>query len=53
MDGSNFEKLCTDLMSRSGYPDIIPVGGMHDRGRDAEVIRYTSGGEKQVIFISI
>lgn len=49
MDGSNFEKLCTDLMSRSGYPDIIPVGGMHDRGRDAQAIRYTSSGEKQVI----
>lgn len=44
MDGASFAKLCTDLMYRLGYPDIIPVGGMHDRGRDAQAIRYTDSG---------
>jgi len=33
---TTFERLCTDLMSREGFTDIIPVGGTHDRGRDAE-----------------
>lgn len=31
-----FERLCIDLLYRNGYKFIIPVGGMHDRGRDAE-----------------
>ncbi len=31
-----FERLCVDLLFRNGYTSIIPVGGMHDRGRDAE-----------------
>ena len=36
-DGASFERLCTELMFREGYKDIIPVGGSHDRGRDAEL----------------
>lgn len=48
MDGSRFERLCTDLLSREGYKDIVPIGGTHDRGRDAEIhslkgIKYTGG----------
>jgi tetratricopeptide (TPR) repeat protein len=48
MDGSRFERLCTDLLSREGYRDILPIGGTHDRGRDAEIrplkgIRDTGG----------
>lgn len=35
-DPTTFERLCTDLMFREGYTDIIPVGGTNDRGRDAE-----------------
>lgn len=31
-----FERLCVDLLFRNGYANIIPVGGVHDRGRDAE-----------------
>ena len=39
-DGDSFERLCTDLMFRVGYKDIVPVGGSHDRGRDAEIRPY-------------
>lgn len=41
-DGTTFERLCVDLLSREGYPHIVPIGGVHDRGRDAE-IRELSG----------
>ena len=34
-----FERLCVDLLFRNGYTSIVPVGGMHDRGRDAESFR--------------
>lgn len=37
LDPRHFERLCTDLLSREGYPQIVPVGGVHDRGRDAEL----------------
>jgi tetratricopeptide (TPR) repeat protein len=37
MDGTRFERLCTDLLVREGYKDIVPIGGNHDRGRDAEL----------------
>ena len=48
MDGSRFERLCTDLLFREGFKDIIPIGGTHDGGRDAEIrrckgIRSTGG----------
>jgi hypothetical protein len=48
IDDRSFERLCTDLLFRNGYPDIIPYGGSHDRGRDAEVNRHkrmSSSGE--------
>lgn len=35
-DATGFERLCTDLLYRTGYSDIVPVGGQKDRGRDAE-----------------
>lgn len=34
-DYRQFERLCTDVMNQSGYPDIEPLGGSNDRGRDA------------------
>lgn len=40
MDGGRFERLCTDLLAREGYKDIVPIGGTYDRGRDAEVRRW-------------
>jgi hypothetical protein len=38
-----FERLCVDLLSLEGYPKIIPVGGVHDRGRDSELIDESTG----------
>ena len=35
-DSDRFERLCTDLLYRTGYHDIVPVGRKKDRGRDAE-----------------
>ena len=35
-DSGTFERLCADLLYRTGYRDIVPVGRMKDRGRDAE-----------------
>ncbi len=34
-DYEQFERLCDDLMSREGFPDIEPLGGTKDKGRDA------------------
>ncbi len=34
-DYRQFERLCSDVMAGSGYPDIEPIGGTGDRGRDA------------------
>ncbi|WP_140853521.1 tetratricopeptide repeat protein [Myxococcus xanthus] len=47
MDGTRFERLCTDLLAREGYSNIVPIGGSHDHGRDAELRRWegvTSAG---------
>lgn len=35
-----FERLCTDLMFRNGYTNIVPFGKTKDRGRDAQVSIY-------------
>jgi hypothetical protein len=34
-DYRQFERLCTDIMSQSGFPDIELLGGSNDGGRDA------------------
>lgn len=34
-DYEEFERLCDDLLSVSGYPEIEPLGGFKDKGRDA------------------
>ncbi len=39
-DPFRFERLCTDLMFRKGYKDIIPFGKTRDRGRDAQMSLY-------------
>jgi tetratricopeptide (TPR) repeat protein len=36
MNPKAFERLCVDILFRNGYSNIVPVGGVHDRGRDAE-----------------
>ena len=38
-DPKKFERLCVDLLFRNGYRNIVPIGGVHDRGRDAEARR--------------
>jgi tetratricopeptide (TPR) repeat protein len=40
MDDFEFERLCTDILGRDGYSDIVPVGGPRDGGRDAEIRTY-------------
>ncbi len=45
LDGKTFERLCTDLMYREGYKDIIPVGGNYDNGRDAEIRKLKGQNE--------
>ena len=35
-----FERLCTDLMFRNGYTNIVPFGKTRDRGRDAQISLY-------------
>jgi len=34
-DYRQFERLCSDLMSQAGFPNIEPIGGASDGGRDA------------------
>lgn len=34
-DYFQFERLCHDLMALEGYPNIEPLGGFNDKGRDA------------------
>lgn len=34
-DHYQFERLCSDLMSGTDYPNIEPLGGTGDKGRDA------------------
>lgn len=49
---AEFERLCTDLLSREGYRHIVPVGGTKDHGRDAEVSYFlgTSVGQRITAF---
>lgn len=53
IDSRSFERLCTDLLFRCGYLDIVPVGGTADAGRDAEIRHYRGnlpGGRAAVLF---
>ena len=40
-----FERLATDLLCRNGFPDITPVEGPRDRGRDSEIRLFRSLGK--------
>lgn len=44
-DYRNFERLCSALLANAGYPDIDPLGGTGDEGRDA-IIRSDEAGRK-------
>lgn len=50
-DYFQFERLCHDLMFRIGYRDIEPLGGFHDRGRDA--IHISLDGEVTIFAYSV
>lgn len=47
-DYFGFESLCHDLMSRVGYKEIQPLGGVGDMGRDA--IHVDSSTSTNTIF---
>ena len=42
-DYAQFERLATDLMAGTDYPDIEPLGGTGDRGRDALHVDRSEG----------
>ena len=42
-DYRQFERLSSDLMAGSGYPDIEPIGGSSDGGRDAIHVSHADG----------
>jgi hypothetical protein len=44
-DYSEFERLCSDLMTRVGYSTIEPLGGFHDKGRDAIHVAKQDGAQ--------
>lgn len=45
-DYGQFERLCHDLMALEGFPDIDPIGGCKDKGRDA--VHISRANPKQV-----
>ena len=47
-DYAEFERLCHDLMALESYPDIEPLGGFSDKGRDA--IHVSAQDGKTTIF---
>src|SRR4051812_13966030 len=47
-DYDQFEQLCHDLMVLEGYPEIEPLGGSKDKGRDA--IDVSRNGKRTSIF---
>jgi len=47
-DYAEFERLCHDLMTLEGYPNIEPLGGFKDGGRDAIHVSALDG--KTTIF---
>lgn len=52
-DYHQFERLCSDVMAGSGYPNIDPLGGTGDRGRDALQYCRTNPGELTIFAYSV
>lgn len=52
IDPSKFERLCTAIMFREGYKNIMPYGRNYDNARDAESIIYQGNDEsdKRIFF---
>jgi hypothetical protein len=47
-DYAQFERLCCDLMIGDGYPELEPLGGFKDKGRDA--LHFSSASGENTIF---
>ena len=52
-DYDQFERLCSDVMTQTGYPDIEPLGGSNDRGRDALHVSRTDPNEITIFAYSV
>ena len=52
-DYDQFERLCTDIMSANGFPNIEPLGGKKDKGRDAIDIDRSNSGEITIFAYSV
>jgi hypothetical protein len=42
-DYAQFERFCSDVMALEGYPELEPLGGFKDKGRDAVHVSRTNG----------
>lgn len=51
-DYRDFERLCSAFLAAVGYPDIDPLGGTGDGGRDA-IIRCDTAGRKFVFAYTV
>ncbi len=50
-DYQEFEKIASEIMRDEGYPNIKPLGGLADRGRDAIQESYSiSEGQNIAVF---
>lgn len=51
-DWANFERLASEIMRDEGYPNIRPLGGVHDDGQDAvaERFHHSEGQRMCVVF---
>lgn len=47
-DWATFEKLASEVMRDEGYPDIRPLGGIHDSGQDAVAERFFYSERKRL-----
>src|SRR5438105_13004256 len=52
-DYDQFERLSHDLMALNGYPNIEPLGGSKDKGRDALHSDKNSDGKTTVFAYSV
>ncbi len=52
-DYNQFERLCTDIMSQSGYTEIEPLGGSSDGGRDALHLSRTENSVVTIFAYSV
>ena len=47
-DYLQFEAMCSDLIFRAGFKNLVPHGGMHDNGIDA--VTYMHEADSRIIF---